>query len=435
MEKLKELKKDIYRCIHCKACRFAYSGEPSRKGIGEYKGILYEGMLDACPSGIEYGWESRWNAGRIWIARSVLEGDLELNEEVRDEIMPCITCGMCASQCENKVPTVEVMEALRAAIYEAGVGLIPKHQLIRNLAEKNNNPYGGAAADRCKWIQDLGEEFKDYINNPKADVAYFVGCTAAYRKQPIAISTIRVMKKLGVNFTILTDEVCCGSPFFRTGQRDMALKLAKQNLELFNKFKTVIFSCAGCFRTMTIDYKNEFGDDKVKYKTVHAVQWITEQLKAGKIKLKEKPEFKDLPVTYHDPCHLGRHIGLEIQKDLIKKSKNLFMDSRKIDQEIEKWFQIPRDLISYIPGIKFREMYRNRMDSFCCGAGGGVRSGFSDFSLKTSALRLDEAEAVGAKAILTSCPFCVTNLRDAAEKFGYDIKVYEILELINEMFQ
>ena len=62
-----------------------------------------------CPSGIEYGWESRWNAGRIWIARSVLEGDLKLSEEVRDEILPCITCGMCEAQCENKVPTVEVM--------------------------------------------------------------------------------------------------------------------------------------------------------------------------------------------------------------------------------------------------------------------------------------------------------------------------------------
>ena len=49
MELLKEFEADLYKCIHCRACRFAYSGEPNRKGIGEYKGVLYEGMLDGCP--------------------------------------------------------------------------------------------------------------------------------------------------------------------------------------------------------------------------------------------------------------------------------------------------------------------------------------------------------------------------------------------------
>lgn len=62
MERLEELKDDIFRCIHCKACRYSYSGDPSKEGIGEHKGkqktVLYEGMVDSCPAGIEYGWES-----------------------------------------------------------------------------------------------------------------------------------------------------------------------------------------------------------------------------------------------------------------------------------------------------------------------------------------------------------------------------------------
>jgi hypothetical protein len=55
MERLKELEKDVYKCIHCKACRFAYSGEPDRKGIGEFTGkqgtVLYEGMVMLVPQG------------------------------------------------------------------------------------------------------------------------------------------------------------------------------------------------------------------------------------------------------------------------------------------------------------------------------------------------------------------------------------------------
>ena len=160
MERLQELKKEIYKCIHCKACRFAYSNKPSKKGIGLHKGkqknVLYEGMVDSCPSGIEYGWEAFWNAGKISIARCILEGDLEFSEEVRDVILPCITCGQCSSQCENKIPTVDVIEALRAACVEAGVPLIEKHALIKKMALERNNPYGGAADDRMKWAKDAG---------------------------------------------------------------------------------------------------------------------------------------------------------------------------------------------------------------------------------------------------------------------------------------
>ena len=100
MERLQALKGDIYKCIHCKACRFSYSGEPDKEGIGAHVGTqgdntLYEGMVQACPAGIEYGWESFWNAGKIWIARAVLEGDLDLVEngqDIADVVYPCITC-------------------------------------------------------------------------------------------------------------------------------------------------------------------------------------------------------------------------------------------------------------------------------------------------------------------------------------------------------
>ena len=172
MERLEELKKEIYTCIHCKACRFAYSNEPSRKGIGEFKGkqrtVLYEGMVDSCPAGIEYGWEAFWNAGKIMIARCILSGDLEFSDEVRDVIMPCITCGMCQAQCENKIPTVDIIESLRAACVEAGVPLIEKHALVKKLTEERNNPYGGNKDERMKWAKDAGLE--KYVTPKLRDV-------------------------------------------------------------------------------------------------------------------------------------------------------------------------------------------------------------------------------------------------------------------------
>jgi len=438
MERLKELEKEIYKCIHCKACRFAYSGEPSREGIGEFAGkqgtVLYEGMLDACPAGIEYGWEAFWNAGKMWIARSILSGDLEFSEELRDVIMPCITCGQCSSQCENKIPTVDIIESLRAACVEAGIPMIEKHQLVDKLVKQLNNPYGGKAEERLKWAEDAG--LGKYINNKNAKIGYYVGCTASYRQVEVAIATAKIFEQLGVDFTLIEDEVCCGSPFFRVGAITTGQELMNKNLESFKNMEQVLFSCAGCYRTFTVDYpKWMTNGDELPFKTMHAFEYVSNLIKEGKIKFKPNKELKGKVVTYHDPCHTGRHFAHEMEQSMIKNSKNLMMDMRKINKMIDEWFEIPRVILRKLEedvGIKFIEMYRIKNNSMCCGAGGGVRAGYPDFSLRTASLRCDEANAVGADILTTECPFCWRNLTDANDLYSHGMQVMGVLEMISK---
>jgi heterodisulfide reductase subunit D len=438
MERLQELKKDVYKCIHCKACRFAYSGEPDREGIGEYAGkqgtILYEGMVDACPAGIEYGWEAFWNAGKMWIARSILSGDLEFSDEVRDVIMPCITCGQCSAQCENKVRTVDIIESLRAACKEAGVPMIDKHQLVDKLVKELNNPYGGKAEERFKWAKDAGLE--KFINNKDAKIAYYVGCTASYRQVEVAVATAKLFELLGMNFTIIEDEVCCGSPFFRIGAVDTAQELMNKNLEAFKNIKMVYFSCAGCYRTFTIDYPKWMPEgSKLPFKTQHAFELVARLIQDEKIKFKPNKELKGKVVTYHDPCHTGRHFAIDFEQEMIEKSKNLMMDKRKIDQKIDEWYEVPRIILRKLQedvGLVFKEMYRIKLNSMCCGAGGGVRAGYPEFSIRTASLRCDEANAVGADILTTECPFCWRNLSDANEQYNHGMKVMGVLQMITE---
>jgi Fe-S oxidoreductase len=438
MERLEELKRDVYKCIHCKACRFAYSGQPSKDGIGEFKGkqktVLYEGMVDSCPAGIEYGWEAFWNAGKIWIARSILSGDLEFSEEVRDVIMPCITCGMCSAQCENKVPTVDIIESLRAACVEAGVPMIDKHQLVDKLVKELNNPYGGEAENRLQWAKDAGLE--KYIDNKDAKIAYYVGCTASYRQKNIAVATCKIFERLGIDFTLISDEVCCGSPFFRVGAVDTGQELMNKNLEGFKHLKKVFFSCAGCYRTFTIDYPKWMPEDEdLPFETLHAFELITQLIKDDMIKFKANDELKGKRVTYHDPCHTGRHFYIDFEQELIDESDNLMFDIRKLNEKADTWFEKPRIILRKLEedvGIEFNEMYRIKENSMCCGAGGGVRAGYPDFSLRTASLRCDEANAVEADILTTECPFCWRNLSDANELYEHGMDVLGILEMIDK---
>ena len=438
MERLQELKKEIFKCIHCKACKFAYSGEPDREGIGEYAGkqgtVLYEGMVDACPAGIEYGWEAFWNAGKIWIARSILTGDLEFTEEVRDVILPCITCGQCSAQCDNKIPTVDIIESLRAACIESGVPMIEKHELVDRLVKELNNPYGGKAEERFKWAKDAG--LGKYIDNKDAKIAYYVGCTASYRQIEVAVTTAKLFEQLGMNFAIIGDEVCCGSPFFRIGAVDTAQELMNKNLEAFKNLEMLYFSCAGCYRTFTIDYPKWMPEgEELPFKTQHAFELVARLIQQEKIKFKPNKELKGKVVTYHDPCHTGRHFAMDFEQEMIRESKNLMFDSRKIKKKIEEWYEIPRIILRKLAedvGIVFKEMYRIKLDSMCCGAGGGVRAGYPDFSLRTASLRCDEANAVGADILTTECPFCWRNLSDANGMYNHGMKVMGILQMITE---
>ncbi|HME51470.1 MAG TPA: heterodisulfide reductase-related iron-sulfur binding cluster [Candidatus Lokiarchaeia archaeon] len=433
-KRLEEYKRDLYRCIHCKACKFSYSDDPSRKGPGEYKGILYEGMLKSCPSGINYEWEGYWNAGRVWIARGLLEGTLKPSEAVRDAIYPCNTCGNCSVQCENWIDTVGIIEAVRATLIDAGIPLQDKHALVKQFTVDNNNPYGKPAEARMDWAKN-DEDLAPMLDKEDVTTAYFTGCTASYNQTSIATATTKILKKLGYDFAIRTDEVCCGSPFFRVGEVDFAKGLMNKNLENFGGYETVIYSCAGCYRTMQVDYKKHTKKD-LPFKGVHAMEIVAQAITDGKITIKSHPDLQGKTFTYHDPCHIGRHIFLERKKALLETSKNMFLDSRNVKKIKAEWFSIPRTILNAIAeanDAKFVEFYRNQEESFCCGAGGGVRSQYPDFSLKTASLRLDEAEAVGAEIVTTECPFCWRNLTDANDKFKHGLKVMGILEMLDQL--
>jgi heterodisulfide reductase subunit D len=128
-------------------------------------------------------------------------------------------------------------------------------------------------------------------------------------------------------------------------------------------------------------------------------------LKVNKGELKWKGTLPG-KVTYHDPCHLGRHVGI---------------------------FEAPREVLRSIPGIDLVEMDRNREDSKCCGAGGGFKAGFGENAINVAADRIDTAHEVGATTLVSSCVFCKLNFMDAIKKRGREINVLNIEDIFVDL--
>ncbi len=197
---------------------------------------------------------------------------------------------------------------------------------------------------------------------------YFRGCTAREKETSIQKATEKLLDIAGVDYHILEDEKCCGSVLLRTGFFNEAQRQIKKNTEVL-KGEKIITSCAGCYKTLKDDYE---GLD-----VIHISQLLDELIRDGKLNL-EKGE---LDVTYHDSCHLARHMEV---------------------------FDEPRNVIGALANLV--EMENSRENSLCCGAGGGVKSAYPEIATQMAKTRIGQAMDTGCKTLVTACPFCKLNL-------------------------
>jgi len=321
-------------------------------------------------------------------------------EEFKDDVHSCTTCGICATVCESGINTVELWEALRANLVKKGIGPYGKQNMFPKLIGQYHNPYLKDQKDRLAWVPD------DVKIEDKSDIVYFTGCTAGYKQLTLAFATSRVLNKLGIKFAMLGEEEwCCGSALIRTGQahvNDMVpLQVANHNVEAIMKkgAKKVLFACSGCFRAAKVDWPRLLGKE-LPFEVVHITEFLADLIKQGKIKWEKSI---DKTITYHDPCHLGRRVGV---------------------------YDAPRYVLTHIPGLKFVEMERIKEFQRCCGAGGGVKAGIPDLADGVAQSRVKDALETKADILSSACPFCKRNLMDGRDSMKADIDVEDVIELV-----
>lgn len=353
------------------------------------------------------GFEPFFGRGKMQIIRSLWQGKLELSKDMGEVIYQCPTCNACAETCAYEMDNAAIYEALRAELVDVGCGLeahIPMNKAMMELL----NPYQRDNKEKATWIDKLDFKIKD-ANSETAEHLYFVGCTAALTPeiQTVAINTAKVLKKLGVDFSVFGEqEVCCGSVGKRTGDLTAFKSVATKNYELFKKsgVKKIITSCAGCYRTLKTDYTDYLEDLGIE--VLHTIELVRNIINEKNIELKHL----GLKATYHDPCHTGRNSGMK--------------------EGVNPLYEEPRELLSKMADII--EMKTIKQNAKCCGAGGGVKKGFPELALAISKARIEEADETGAEILVSICPFCYRNLYDAITASNSNLKMVDLMELLDQ---
>jgi Fe-S oxidoreductase len=225
----------------------------------------------------------------------------------------------------------------------------------------------------------------------KGNTLYYPGCLSKFVLKPETENYKKILGKIGIDFLMLPDEMCCGSPVLNAGYEKEARKLARKNLELFKShdIRRIITNCPACFKTFR-EYKEMLPDWDIEVEHITTV--ILEYLRKKKFEYKQ-----NYRVAYHDPCHLGRHSGI---------------------------YDEPREILRRI-GFEVVELKNSRENALCCGGGAGLKANNPELANKIAKERIKQAADVGVDKIITTCPLCFSHLEENAdidvEEFSYAV--------------
>lgn len=218
-----------------------------------------------------------------------------------------------------------------------------------------------------------------------SNTLYYPGCVTQYALPEIQQRYETLLRRAGVDFIVLPGEtLCCGSPVKRAGYAADFEDLKAKNLAIFARFsvRKIITNCPGCYHTL----KHDYGLD-----AYHTTQVLASQTRRSD----SSPH--SLPITYHDPCHLGRWSSI---------------------------YEQPRHLLTEA-GWEVTELPDNRENSLCCGAGGGVKSNFPELANAVARQRLAQVEN---GRLCTACPLCYAHFKESAD----GIEVLEFSEALGQ---
>jgi glycolate oxidase iron-sulfur subunit len=418
---ISKFEKDLAQCMKCGFCTYW------------------------CPVYQESRVESSVARGKNLMVRGLLDGELDFTEDFARRLNECTLCMTCTVTCPARARIADVVVAARADTAAARGLKFPYNLVYRRLLPHRRlfgtvvrvaSWFQGVFLPRTKgsirhlaaFLSALGKgrqipeiaprflrQLLPVVNKPpegvktKVTIGYFTGCMTEYVFPGVGQKIVDFLTRNGVEVVMPREQGCCGAPvFLGSGDFEAGRRYADANVEAFENLDYVITDCATCGSAMK-DYVKFLADTPEREKAYSALadkvkditEFLVDVLQLEDAAYKAAPEFRGKKVTWHDPCHLNRHMGIKEQ---------------------------PRKILRAIEGIEYVEM--TNADR-CCGMAGSFSIEFYELSQKIAGEKVNGIRATGADVVVTDCPGCQIQLIDSTIREGLDVEVRHIMELLD----
>ena len=407
------------------------------------------GMCQAvCPLYAETGREADVARGKIVLLEHLSKELLKDPEAVRERLEKCLLCGSCASACPSGVRVTDLFLKARAII-NGYLGLPPaKKALFRQIlarpalfnklafmASKFQNilarPTGDIVGSSCARFESslLGDrrfmpldrkpfhrrirEIDEAAGAEDTRAAFFPGCLTDKVFPAVAESVVAALRHHDIRIFMPPDQACCGIPALSSGDTHAFTNLVRHNLKQFKAadFNVLVTPCATCTAVIkkvwpamdqyfSPEEREAIG--QLAEKTMDITQFLAAQSDSGEPAPKDGTRESRTRITYHDPCHLKKSLGVHAE---------------------------PRALIGANPAYEFTEM--EEADR-CCGMGGSFGLQHYDLSKKVGERKGINITESNAEVVATSCPACMLQLIDLLSRSGSSARVKHAVEIYAE---
>lgn len=439
----KELSNESPPCATNKLSNYLWEDHPDEN---KWADCVHCGMcLESCPTYLETGQEQHSPRGRVHLIKSVAEGKLEVNEQFMDPVFQCLDCRACTTACPADVDVGGLIEEARGQVRQA-MPLTGMKGAISTFFLKGLFPHPNrlqAAGGLLKFYQKSGlqkavrstgalrvmpkhlaemeaimpeittsvrKKYKDVEvipakGTPKAQVAMLKGCIMDVMFGDINQSTINVLTHNGNDVELPKNQTCCGALHVHAGDRETGKKLAKQNIEAFEKSDKVVVNAAGCGCALK-EYPELLRNEPEWKERAEAFSEKVEDISKYLYDTGyEKPTSSiNKRITYHDACHLAHGQGVRHE---------------------------PRQLLKDIPGVTFIE--QPNADT-CCGSAGIYN--ITNPEMATAVLeRKMENVPDDVDMISMGNPGCMLQMAMGVQKYGRSGEIVHTVQLLDWAYQ
>ena len=395
----------INQCVHCGFC------------------------LQACPTYLTLEDENESPRGRIFLMRSLLEGTVSPDDEaVHAHIDRCLGCRACEPACPSGVPYGHLLEATRATLREAKrppfiarmILFVFAHPVLLKLAmfgsrllaatpiptllarTKGRLGFGMAMLSSAR-AQLERDPYQTSNDGARGATAVLRGCVMEGLFTETNRATERVLRFNGFSTVEAPGQGCCGALHAHAGDLEAARKLARRNIEAFEKSgaEFIAVNAAGCGAMMK-EYGHLLHDDAEWHERAAAmgarVRDVSELLaSAGPLPGHSLP----LRITYDAPCHL-------------------IHAQRVVNQ--------PLSVLAAIPSL---ELIPLRDSENCCGSAGIYNLIDPETSDAVLTPKLANIEDTGAAYVATGNPGCLMQIGAGLIRSGSKTSAIHPIDLLD----
>ncbi len=422
--------------------------------------------LPACPTYQQTTLETQSPRGRLSLMRAVEDGKLDLDDPgVEEHLYHCLDCRACNTVCPVSIPIGELIVQGRAAVEAKHrrpwmIRFVLQH-LLTSPARIQKFTWPLRLGQQLKldkiaeavlgWIGPLKDLFQmapqlprplwnelqkpprfpktSEVSRAQYRVGYFLGCVMNVVYADASRATVKLLNEFNCEVVTPNDQMCCGAPQDDQGLKDVARRMAKRNIEAFEKLgelDAIVADCAACSGFLK-EYRHVFHDDaawaeraeRFASKVRDITEWLDQVMPQElshpstplRSALRSTPVGQDarLPrsITYHEPCHLANVQGVRRQpRALLMRLKNRGVDVRELADATR-----------------------------CCGSAGIYNLTHPAMSKELLDRKMEDVQATGAEVVVSANPGCLLQLKWGAKRTGSPVKVKHVTQVLAEALE